>query len=268
MWRGSIEQVGSDYRAYFSGLDRIGHIIQTQIGREVPSTTTGWRLTWEQLQNDIRTDPSLGQLQAELARIDVLIERALRRWQLAGQDPTDAFRGLYVSDAEAAHLSQRPFGSNWGQTVELPEDEEDAFRGAAQEANAQARALQRGQPARLQNLVEAFGLDAFEKEVLLVCLAPALDLRYEKIYGYLQDDVTRKRPGVNLALDLLCPAGFERLLALSHFAADSPLFRYHLLERFSEPGQHQSPLLSQSLRIDETVVHWHAMLTEIFRIGF
>ena len=54
MWRGSIEQVGSDYRAYFSGLDRIGHIIQTQIGREVPSTTTGWRLTWEQLQNDIR----------------------------------------------------------------------------------------------------------------------------------------------------------------------------------------------------------------------
>jgi len=62
---------------------------------------------------------SLGHLQAELARIDILIRRAVRRWQLAGQDSADTFRGLYVSDAEAAHLLQRPFGSNWGQIILL-----------------------------------------------------------------------------------------------------------------------------------------------------
>ena len=201
-------------------------------------------------------DISLQHLQAELARIDLLIQRAVRRWQLAGQDAADTFRGLYVSDAEAGLLLQRPFGSNWGGTVGLSEAEERAFQQAEHQASLQARAVQQGRSTRLQSLVEAFGLDAFEKDILLICLAPAFDLRYEKIYGYLQDDVTRKRPGINLALDLLCTIGFDRLTALSHFAPDAPLFRYHLLERFSEPGQNKSPLLSQSLLIDETIVHW------------
>jgi ATP-dependent 26S proteasome regulatory subunit len=204
---------------------------------------------------------SLGHLQAELARIDILIQRAVRRWQTAGQDAADTFRGLYVSDAEAAQLLQRPFGSNWGQITLLSEVEETTFLQAEQQAVLQARAIQdaaiqRGHLTRLQGLVEAFGLDPFEKDTLLICLAPAFDLRYEKIYGYLQDDVTRKRPGINLVLDLAWPAGSDRLLGLSHFAVDAPLFKYHILERFSEPGQNKSPLLSQSLLIDETIVHW------------
>ncbi|HLO28826.1 MAG TPA: ATP-binding protein [Anaerolineales bacterium] len=199
---------------------------------------------------------SVRHLQAELARIDLKLQRAVRRWQAAGQDPADAFRGLYVSDSEAVHLLQRPFGSNWGQTSPLPEAEEQAFLKAERQAVLQALAIQPGQPTRLQSLIEAFDLDEFEKDVLLICLAPAFDLRYEKIYGYLQDDVTRRRPGINLVLDLLCPSGMERVQALSHFASDAPLLKYHLLERFSEPGQNKAPLLSQSLSVDETLVHW------------
>lgn len=195
-------------------------------------------------------------LWAEFARIDVLIQRAVRRWQLAGQDQADAFRGLYVSDAEVDHLLQRPFGSNWGETVLSPEAEERLFQQAEENASVRMSAIPQEGPGRLQDLVQAFGLDDLEKDILLICLAPAFDLRYEKIYGYLQDDVTRKRPGINLALNLVCPAGPDRLLALSHFTADAPLFKYHLLERFSEPGQNRSPLLSQSLLIDETIVHW------------
>jgi AAA+ superfamily predicted ATPase len=204
----------------------------------------------------LNEDFSLQTLRAELARIDVLIQRAVRLWQIASQDPSDTFRGLYVSDAEAVHLMQRPFASNWGETVALPPVEEQAFRQAEQQAVLQTRAIQRGQPTRLQGLVEAFGLDPFEKDILLICLAPALDLRYEKIFGYLQDDVTRKRPGINLVLDLCCAQGLDRLQAFSHFATDAPLFRYHLLERFSEPGQNKSSILSQSLLVDETILHW------------
>jgi ATP-dependent 26S proteasome regulatory subunit len=202
------------------------------------------------------TNPSIEHLQAEFARLDVFIQRAISRWQLSGQEISDTFRGLYVSDAEASHLLERPFGSNWGQTIVLPEAEERAFQQAEHQVNLQVRAVQQKGSTRLQDLVEAFSLDAFEKDVLLICLAPAFDLRYEKIYGYLQDDVTRKRPGINLVLDLLGPVGFDRLMALPHFAADAPLFKYHLLERFSEPGQNKSSLLSQSLLIDETVIHW------------
>ena len=81
-----------------------------------------------------KPDLSLRHLEAELARIDVLIRREVRRWQLAGQDPGDAFRGLYVSDAEADMLVVRPFGSSWGQTVTLQPDEAQAY------ADAQRRA--------------------------------------------------------------------------------------------------------------------------------
>jgi hypothetical protein len=206
-------------------------------------------------------DTSLDHLQAELARLDILIQRAVRCWQLAGQNLTDAFRGLYVSDAEADQLLQRPLASSWGETISLPEAEEQIYLQAGQQAELQARAIQNAankqkKITRLQSLVQAFELDDFEKDVLLLCLAPAVDLRYEKVYGYLQDDVTRKRPGINLVLNLLCPAGHDRLLALSHFAVDAPLFRYHLLEQFSEPGQNKAPLLSQSLLLDPTVAHW------------
>jgi AAA+ superfamily predicted ATPase len=201
-------------------------------------------------------DPNLEQLWVELSRIDILIQRAVRRWQLAGQDQADAFRGLYVSDAEAGQLLQHPFGSNWGESATLPEAEERQFQQAAEQASMLISTASQAGSGRLQNLVEAFGLDDFEKDILLICLAPAFDLRYEKIYGYLQDDVTRKRPGINLALNLICPSGPERLPELSHFAEDAPLFKYHFIERFSEPGQNRSSLLSQSLLVDETVVQW------------
>ena len=59
--------------------------------REWPSTTD-------------ETRASLQHLQAELARIDLLIQREILRWQLAGQDPGDGFRGLHISGEEACRL--------------------------------------------------------------------------------------------------------------------------------------------------------------------
>src|SRR5262249_22301903 len=82
------------------------------------------------------------------------------------------------------------------------------------------------------------------------------DLRYERLYGYLQDDVTRRRASVNLILDLLCDAGPERLLQLARFSDDAPLFAHGLLERVTEPGGAQPSLLAQALAPDEAIVAW------------
>ncbi len=208
-----------------------------------------------------RPDISLRHLEAELLRIDVLIHREVWRWQQAGQDPTDAFRGQYVSDAEASALVKRPLGTSWGQTVVLKPEERQAYANALARAEQHVQALteaarRQGHTLRLEHLATAFGLDRFDLDTLLICLTPTLDLRYERLYGYLQDDVTRKRPSVNLVLDLLCEPGTERLLRLSHFADDAPLFRYHILERVSEPGPGKPPLLSQTLGVDEAIVAW------------
>jgi len=204
---------------------------------------------------------NLKHLRAELERLDVMIRREVRRWRLAGQDPADAFRGLYVSDEEAEALLARPLGNGWGDNVSLPSDEARAY--AEAEAQAvdriniiQAQALAEGHYLRLVRLVEAFQLDRFELDTLLLCLAPSLDLRYEKLYGYLQDDVTRRRPTVNLILQLLCEPGEERLRAQSRLQQHGALFQHELVRRTSESGPPRSALLGTSFEVDPTVVTW------------
>jgi hypothetical protein len=204
---------------------------------------------------------NLQHLQAELERIDILIRREVRRWQLAGQDPSDDFRGLYLSDDQAEGLLTRSFGASWGQTVVLAPEEAQAFAAAQAEATQQAETLakmarQQGRITRLEHLAATFGLDRFDLDTLLICLAPSLDLRYERIYGYLQDDVTRKHPSVNLVLDLLCDPGPERFEMLSRFTDDAPLFKYDLLERIPESETGKASLLSRTLHPDAAIVTW------------
>lgn len=203
---------------------------------------------------------SFSYLLSELGRIDLLIRRQVQRWQAAGQNVEDAFRGLYVSDGEAVALMDRPLGSNWGASVQLTEEIEQAYSQALQKAVRQSeilaeQAAERGESLRLHKLVEALGLDSFDLDAFLVCVLASLDLRYERLFGYLQDDVTRKRPGVNLVLDLLCPPGVDRLNWLPRFGDDKPLGYWGLLEHSTDAGR-PGILLGQNLQADESVVAW------------
>src|SRR5215210_5398103 len=108
-----------------------------------------------------KLDLDLRYLQAELARLDVLIRREVRRWRLAGQDPADTFRGLYVSDAEVDSLLARSFSSNWGQTITLPLEETQALAEAENQVAEQAQAIieeaeDQGHTLRLAHLATTF----------------------------------------------------------------------------------------------------------------
>ena len=239
----------------------------------------------EYIRND---DLSFQHLQAELLRIDLLIRRQVLGWQKAGQDPKDAFRGLYIADSEAAALVEHPLGANWGQFGLLTAEEEAWFARALEKASGRSsdiveQAHAQGVTLCLDSLAAGFGWEPFDRETFLICAAPFLDLKYERLYGYLQDDVTRKRPTVNLVLDLLCPTGAEamgtsamgttRFERLSHFTAAAPLFRYRFLEKVQDqPGKY--PLLNQPLVVDESVVGWllgqyqaRPDMTQFLRLG-
>lgn len=196
-------------------------------------------------------ESTLNNLKFEIRRIDLLIQQAIERWLLAGQKPTD-FQGLFVSDTEVYQLLQRPFGTNWGQTVELEAEQKDAFQQTQEELRQEANKAEEG--SRLALLKRIFELDPFEYDTLLICLALSLDLRYERIFGFLQDDVTRKEISINLLLDLLCPSSSERFSKLHDFSNDGRLFRHYLLERRS--GEPAAPLLKQTLSIDPAIVVW------------
>ena len=200
-------------------------------------------------------------LQAGLARIDVLIRRELYRWQSAGQEPADTFRGLYVADQQANAMMGRPIFANWGHTAAIDQEVESDFDEARKQAELNIQAIanaakSQGRKLKLKHLSDVFNLSEFDIDVLLICLAPTLDLRYESIYGYLQDNITLKLPSINLALDLLCKPGPERIERYAHFMDDSPLLKHQLLELIPENGSSKIPLLRQTIAIDKTIPSW------------
>ncbi len=204
---------------------------------------------------------SLKHLQTELTRIDLIIGNAVQRWQLAGQDTTDQFRGLYISSEEAAALVKRPMGSSWGTGISLSSEETQVFKAALGEVSTKLNQILEQAQAQsirlcLPFLKEAFGLSSFEMDAFLICLAPALDLRYERLYGFLQDDVTHKLPGVELLLNLLLQPGIERLHHLDSFRDHAPLIRHRLLEKSNSVPDNGYSLLKQDLYVPQEIVSW------------
>ena len=55
----------------------------------------------------------------------------------------------------------------------------------------------------MERLKTLFGLNQLEIDFLLICLAPHFDAKYGKIYGYLQNDVTKRYATVQLIATLL-----------------------------------------------------------------
>ena len=211
--------------------------------------------------HNLTANPDLRYLDAELMRIDILIRREVRRWMLAGQDPNDEYRGLYVAHAEAEALLERPLGVSWGQSSELPVEEAELLQKAVVEAERQSAAIRKrhakeATPLRLERLAHDFDLARTDVDILLLCIAPAFDAKYERLYGYLQDNVTHRRPSVRLVLDLLGSPGMDRYALAAHLTPGAPLFRHRLLEPVIEPLPASSHWINQTLHPDEGVVAW------------
>ena len=106
----------------------------------------------------------------------------------------------------------------------------------------------------LKSLQIEYGLTDFDLNILIICLAPELDLRYERLYAFLQDDVTRRRPSVDLALNLLCTTGEEKARHREHFEAGAPLIHHRLIHLLSDRDEPGAPLLSHYLQLDGQIV--------------
>lgn len=104
----------------------------------------------------------------------------------------------------------------------------------------------------LPELAVRFGLSRLDQRILVLCLAPELDRKYDKLCGYLHDDVTARRPTVGLALELLCDTPSAKLDARAVFAADAPLVRNGLIEL----GERGDPLIARPLKLDERIVDY------------
>lgn len=180
-------------------------------------------------------DSVLSALLPALRRLDLLLEAAVRNVQSSG--PGSAVQGLFISRDQVDRL-----------LAESPGQMRFQLLGSNEEStNAPAEA------SSLSSLVQSLSLNGFEGDVLLVALAPEIDLRYERIYAYIHDDVTRKRPTIDLALNLLCRTAEDKIICRSLFSPSAPLVRNRLIQVNHDSNQLEPSSLAQSFRLDDQI---------------
>jgi hypothetical protein len=101
----------------------------------------------------------------------------------------------------------------------------------------------------LAQLAPAFSLDRAALDLLLLCYLGERHERYRRLHGYLQDDASRDRPSVELALRVV--GGLGRAIGLLGTAA--PLRRWHLLV---PGGADDAPFFARPLQLDERVLEF------------
>lgn len=195
---------------------------------------------------------NLEHLLDELSRIDQVIMTYLETVRADNSEPIE-FMGLYISEAEIQNLQKLPVFQ--GSFKALPDEKRKELEAIRKNINSKmAASLKQGTQLRFHMLVEMFGLDTFETDVLLIGLAPELDLKYEKIYSYLQNDVTRKRPGIDLVLNLLCPTMEAKLRSRTYFSLSSSLLKNKLIHLTGDVLNGQLPLISSFIKVDERII--------------
>lgn len=187
---------------------------------------------------------SLHHLQTSLSRVDDLIRLAVTHVQQSGQSPGDALRGLVVSwDEVESHLDTTPLQGLWGEgdtlnfTLELPDSVEPDLP--------------------FLNMVQEFELSSLDAYILLLVIAPELDRRYERVYGFLQDDVSQKRATVNLLMNLLGGNLEQRFAIWDRLKATRPLVQNRLISTFATNEKPSGAAgLSAQVKADErTLAH-------------
>ncbi|MBS1912604.1 MAG: ATP-binding protein [Bacteroidetes bacterium] len=194
-------------------------------------------------------------LQDEMRRLDLYLKRAIARFRRSVQQRGEMpFAGLFIPDAEVDNLlDDADAGIPDGGELDARIDAMTRLIETRIEANRRERV-----PLRLTHLGDTFGLDRREMEIVVLALAPEIDLRYQRLYAYVQDDVNRKRPTVELAMRLFCNNEAERLAYRRYFAESSTLLAVPLITLHEDPAERPAPLLGHSLKLEDRIAEFLA----------
>ena len=170
------------------------------------------------------------------------------------------FRGLFIADGEIDALLTAGVFEDESQTADEPRVKriENLLNQAQNIRQEIGRRLQNSAAQQIRlplvQISRYFQLSEFEQQALVICLAPQVDARYEKLFAYLQNDITRRSPSIDLILSLLCQSMEERLNHLHDLYATAGLRRHGVIESIeNSPGV---SIAQQSLRADPRIVQY------------
>jgi ATP-dependent 26S proteasome regulatory subunit len=183
--------------------------------------------------------PETRPLANALSRLDALlgvaVEHQARR--LGPASLMDPWLGMHLDQADVQRL--------------LSEQQHQALAAAYGAASMLAAAMR--QIPSVSEMARALALEDIDLAAMLIALAPDVDLRYERIFGYLQDDITHKRPSLDLMANLLAIDPGQRLSVCARFGRNAPLAAHRLMA--SVGGGERSPL-AQDWQVDPIWRSW------------
>jgi winged helix domain-containing protein/ATPase family protein associated with various cellular activities (AAA) len=183
---------------------------------------------------------SLTHVLGRLGLIEARVRAAVARRRANDPETDDRFRGLYISQAHVDRLLL---------DVPAPTSPDAGAAKAREEIESTAdNAESAGADLRLRRLARTFHLSDIDVELLLIAMAPDIDARFERLYGYLQDDVSRRRASIGLGLEL-CGLPSSSAYARSRLAPGAPLVD----ERLVLIEESERPVLTRSLRVPDRV---------------
>src|SRR6266496_5109767 len=184
-------------------------------------------------------------LSIKLQRLDLLLHREILRLRARYQLSLDEFRGLYISDEQVNSLVNQEVGY-------------EGENSAAEELTARAEVLHSADDSQedliWRRLAGEFSLSETEQDILLLALAPELDLKYETLYGYLNNDVTRKWPTNDLTLRVLALDDDQKTSIRRCLTIEATLFSSGLLRPVTQTPERPS-WLSSGFSVTPSVSH-------------
>jgi ATP-dependent 26S proteasome regulatory subunit len=191
-----------------------------------------------------------------LSRLRLILKRRalwLRSQWL--EDPLQSYQGLVISDSKADWLlagEDRSLEKRYYSEDKVASEITRALSKLDEEL-VRDRTSSEVMPS-LERVVRLFNLTDFERDALVLCLAPEVDPSFERIFAYVEDDATRRYATSHLALSLFDKRGGSPEARFS-LSSDGTLRRFGLtaLEEGTVPAGTRSLM---PLRINERVTDY------------
>ena len=173
------------------------------------------------------------------AALDARIAREINRLRARYELSLDEFRGLYVSDEQVDNLVAASQGAPpllAPAVIERPAahlcDHDPGWRRA----------------------VEAFRLSDLEQDLMVIAAAPEIDVKYETLYAYLNNDVSRRWPTADLARRLLADVCSIETVSAA-LAPGARLSALILVDRIDAPAGRPG-LMNRGYALHPAVAQW------------
>ena len=187
-------------------------------------------------------EPSLAHLLIGLGRIEGRVTRAVERRRVRDGDALDQFKGLYISESDVDRLLDDDRRGILAEADRVVPSDPGLERWTERHDDA-------GDDLRLLRLARLFELTPLDVELLLIAVAPDVDARFERLYGYLQDDITQRRASAGLAIELVGYPTWSAQ-ARSRLTPGAPLRTGQLVKLDGD----ERPFLTRALRVPDRII--------------